>query len=70
MTHRNSELQQIDNNHAVNTSILRDEIKFHDVEEAPFRLYDVFKEKGKWIVPQNAPYGFGRQLWGRYVCRI
>ena len=45
---------ELDKNLAVTTSIERDGICFFDVEDAPFRIYGVFKENGLFrIMPEH-----------------
>ncbi len=42
------DITKIDKNFLVDTSIDKDDAKFYNVEEAPFRIYGVFKENGKF----------------------
>ncbi len=41
-----SDITKHDKNFVINTSIDKDDIKFYDVESAPFKLYGVFRENG------------------------
>lgn len=42
-------ITDIDKNFIVETNIEREGIKFYDVENAPFRVYGVFKENGMYV---------------------
>ena len=42
-------IEKIDKNFAVKSEIKRDGIRFYDIEDEPFRIYGVFKEKGRFV---------------------
>ena len=42
------DIQKIDKNFAVKTDIGKGDIKFYNIDDAPFTIYGVFKENGKW----------------------
>lgn len=49
-----TDISKIDKNFEIKTDIEKDDIKFYNVEETPFRVYGVFKEKGKYRrMPEN-----------------
>ncbi len=49
-----SDISKIDKNFEVKTEIGKDDIKFYDVDEAPFKLYGIFRENGKYRrMPEN-----------------
>ncbi len=41
-------IEQIDKNFLVKTNIEKDDINFHNVDKAAFKVYGVFKEKGRY----------------------
>ncbi|MBQ6893934.1 MAG: hypothetical protein IJN40_00390 [Clostridia bacterium] len=43
-----SDISKIDKNFEVKTNITKEDIKFYNVEEAPFKIYGVFRENGKY----------------------
>lgn len=43
-----SDMAQIDRNFAVESTLRKDNIRFYSVDEAPFRVYGVFKENGQY----------------------
>ena len=43
-----SDISKIDKNFEVKTSIERDDIKFYNADNAPFKIYGVFRENGKY----------------------
>lgn len=48
------DIQKIDKNFAVKTDIGKGDIKFYNIDEAPFKIYGVFKENGKYRrIPEN-----------------
>ena len=50
----NIRIEDIDKNFKVETKIEKDDIKFYDAEEKPFRIYGVFKENGRYRrLPEN-----------------
>ncbi len=49
-----SDLSKIDKNFAIKTNIEKEDIKFHNADEKPFKIYGVFKENGKYRrMPEN-----------------
>lgn len=48
MEPRKMDLEEIDINLAVETTISREGLRFFDVEEEPFRIYGVYKDGGKY----------------------
>lgn len=42
------DIAKIDKNFEVKTTIDKDDIKFYDVDEAPFKVYGLFREDGKY----------------------
>lgn len=49
-----SDIQKIDKNFLVETKIHKDDIKFYNADEAPFKIYGVFRENGKYRrMPEN-----------------
>jgi len=42
-------LEELDKNFAVETSIDKDDIRFFNIEQKPFKLYGVFKEDGRYL---------------------
>ena len=43
-----SDISKIDKNFAINTNIDRDDIKFYNVSEKPFKVYGIFRENGRY----------------------
>lgn len=43
-----SDISKLDINFAVNTNIEKDDIKFYDVDDSPFKVYGIFRENGKY----------------------
>lgn len=43
-----SDMAQIDRNFAVESTLGKDDIRFYNVEQLPFRVYGVFKENGQY----------------------
>lgn len=43
-----SDISKIDSNFAVKTKIDKEDIKFYNIDESPFKVYGVFKENGKY----------------------
>lgn len=43
-----SNISKVDKNFVVKTSIEKEDISFYDIEQAPFTIYGVFKENGKY----------------------
>jgi len=49
-----SDITKVDKNFVVKTKIDKDNIKFYDISEKPFKIYGVFKENGKYRrMPEN-----------------
>ncbi len=49
------DISKIDKNFKVGTNIERDDINFYNIDEAPFKVYGVFRENGKYRrMPENA----------------
>lgn len=42
------DISKVDNNFNIETQIDKKDIKFYKIDEAPFKIYGVFKEKGKY----------------------
>ena len=42
-------LEELDKNFEVETSIGKDDIRFFDIEQKPFKIYGVFKENGRYL---------------------
>ena len=42
------DISKIDSNFKVETKIEKDDIKFYNIDEAPFKIYGIFKENGKY----------------------
>lgn len=42
------DISKIDKNFVVKTKIEKDDIKFHTIDEAPFKVYGVFREKDRY----------------------
>lgn len=42
------DISKIDSNFAVETKLDKEDIKFYKIDEAPFKIYGVFKENGKY----------------------
>ena len=42
------DISKIDSNFKIETKIDKDDIKFFDIDEAPFKVYGVFRENGKY----------------------
>jgi len=50
----NIRIEDVDKNFKVNTKIEKEDVKFYDAEEEPFRIYGVFNENGKFRrLPEN-----------------
>ena len=50
-----SSLSKIDKNFVINTNIQKDDIRFYDIEDAPFNVYGVFWADGKYRrMPETA----------------
>lgn len=50
-----SDISKIDKNFAINTNIDKDDIKFYNVSEKPFKVYGVFRENGRYTrMPEDA----------------
>ena len=48
------DISKVDNNFEIETQIDKKDIKFFKIDEAPFKIYGVFKEKGKYRrMPDN-----------------
>ena len=48
------DISKIDKNFEVKSKIEKDDIKFYDVDESPFKVYGIFKENGKYRrMPEN-----------------
>ena len=43
-----SNISKLDTNFAVKTNIYKDDIKFYNSEDTPFKIYVIFKENGKF----------------------
>ena len=43
-----SDISKIDSNFAIETKIDKEDIKFYKIDEAPFKVYGVFRENGKF----------------------
>lgn len=49
-----SDISKIDSNFAIETKIDKEDIKFYKIDEAPFKIYGVFRENGKFRrMPEN-----------------
>ena len=44
------DLSKVDNNFEITTQIDRKDIKFYRIDDAPFRVYGVFRENGKYRI--------------------
>ena len=42
------DISKIDRNFVIETGIDKDDIKFYNVDESPFKIYGVFRENGKY----------------------
>lgn len=42
------DISKVDENFTIKTKIDKKDIKFHKIDEAPFKVYGVFKENGKY----------------------
>ncbi len=48
------DISKIDSNFVIETQICKEDVKFFKIDEAPFKIYGVFKEKGKYRrMPDN-----------------
>jgi len=62
------ELDSIDKNFKIETSIKKDDICFHDVEDGGFQLYGVFKENGMFRrMPQSVAEGINKGVGGLHT---
>ena len=43
-----NKISQVDKNFSVETSIQKEDIKFYNIDDEPFKIYGVFKEGGKY----------------------
>ena len=43
-----NDISAIDKNFEIKTDIQKTDIRFYNVDEAPFKIYGVFKENGKY----------------------
>ena len=53
------DISKIDSNFAVETKLGKDDIKFYKTDEAPFKIYGVFKEDGKY---RRLPEGVAKSI--------
>lgn len=48
------DVSKVDNNFVIETKIDKNDIRFYNIEDAPFKIYGVFKENGKYRrIPEN-----------------
>lgn len=58
------DISKVDNNFEVETQIDKKDIKFLKIDEAPFKIYGVFKEKGKYRrMPDNIARKVGEGVY-------
>ena len=58
------DISKIDKNFEVKTSIDKEGIKFYDVDEAPFKIYGVFRENGKYRrIPENVAKSVSEEVY-------
>ncbi len=49
-----SDISKIDRNFEVKTSIEKEDIRFYNIEEAPFKIYGLLRENGKYCrIPEK-----------------
>lgn len=49
-----ADISKVDKNFEVKTNIEKDDIKFYNIDEKPFKIYGIFKENGKFRrMPEN-----------------
>ena len=62
------DIAQLDKNFAIETSINREGLRFYDAEEEPFRIYGVFKEKGKFRrIPESVAKDVSEGVYGLHT---
>ena len=58
----------IDKNFAIKTEIERDDIAFYDIDDAPFKIYGVFREGDRYRrMPEEAAKKVGLALHGLHT---
>lgn len=61
-------ISKIDKNFVVETKVKKEDIKFHNIEEAPFKIYGVFRENGKYRrMPENIAKTVSEGVYGLSV---
>ncbi len=62
------DISLIDKNFAIQTEIDRDDVKFYDIENEPFKVYGVFKENGKYRrMPEATAKSVNMAIYGLHT---
>lgn len=62
------DISLIDKNFAIPTEIDRDDVKFYDIENEPFKIYGVFKENGKFRrMPEDVAKAVSTGVYGLHT---
>ena len=59
-----TDISKIDKNFAVNTKIQKDDIKFYNIDESPFKIYGIFRENEKYRrMPEDVAKNVSRGVY-------
>ena len=62
------DISKIDSNFAIETKLDKEDIKFHNIDNPPFKIYGIFKEDGKYRrMPESVAKSVSEGVYGLHA---